>query len=303
MISEEFSNQIWVYFETNLSIKTRKEYWTVLKNFDKITGHDPMHLTNEDAMSYYHYLLDRINNDKLSYSTAVMRMSVMRSLCNFIEHYNKNHGKSYKNYFREISIPEQDKTITQQDIPTVEEVNALLSAAKDNHDNKAFLIFALAVKCGFTNTEICSLNYEFFSLDSMGNMCITLPARKQKPSRIIKLPQDIAKLIDAYTIQYQIDSGPIFINKRKTRIKLRDTERLLAKYTEICLKDNKIRKHYTIQALRHAAFSYMLRGGSSKEQTAHYGGISTKWMGRYDRIVTSETIEQAIDFSIISIHI
>ena len=36
MITEEFENKIWIYFQTNLSPRTRKEYWNIIKNFDDV---------------------------------------------------------------------------------------------------------------------------------------------------------------------------------------------------------------------------------------------------------------------------
>ena len=38
MISDTFKNTIWIYYETNLKARTRKEYWNVVKNFDKGRG-------------------------------------------------------------------------------------------------------------------------------------------------------------------------------------------------------------------------------------------------------------------------
>ena len=35
MISSKFENEIWIYFQTNLRPRTRKEYWNVIKSFDK----------------------------------------------------------------------------------------------------------------------------------------------------------------------------------------------------------------------------------------------------------------------------
>ena len=87
MISAKFEDEIWIYFQTNLSTRTRKEYWNVVKNFDKVIGHDPMKLTRKEAREYYNYLIERVNLGKLTYNTAVMRLSVMRSVCTFIETY------------------------------------------------------------------------------------------------------------------------------------------------------------------------------------------------------------------------
>ena len=105
MISDTFKNTIWIYYETNLKARTRKEYWNVVKNFDKVVGHDPLELSHTDAVTYYEHILNKISKNQLKYSTGVMRLSVIRSVCNFIEFNMSNHGKEYTNYFKEISIP------------------------------------------------------------------------------------------------------------------------------------------------------------------------------------------------------
>jgi site-specific recombinase XerD len=91
MISDTFKNTIWIYYETNLKARTRKEYWNVVKNFDKVVGHDPLELSHTDAVTYYEHILNKISKNQLKYSTGVMRLSVIRSVCNFIEFNMSNH--------------------------------------------------------------------------------------------------------------------------------------------------------------------------------------------------------------------
>lgn len=301
MISDQFMNTIWVFYEASLTPRTRKEYYNVVRNFDKIIGHDPLSLSYEDAMAYYHDLLDRIEKNRLSYTTGLMRLSVMRSLCEFIRYHHENHGLSYTNHFATISLPDIDKTIQQEELPTENELNTLLSLAKSSHDDKAFLIFSLVIKCGLTSNELSSLNIEYIVQDHQENICIQFPP-KRRQTRIIKLPAEVAELLNQYVDQMGIYEGPVFINKRKTRMKIRDAERILNKYIDLGIEQKSIKKHFTMQTLRHAAFSYMLKGGASPEAVAKYGGITTKWMSRYRKVTTFETEDQAIDYSIISIN-
>ena len=292
MISAKFEDEIWIYFQTNLSTRTRKEYWNVVKNFDKVIGHDPMKLTRKEAREYYNYLIERVNLGKLTYNTAVMRLSVMRSVCTFIETYIINHGRKYTNYFDGMTLPEQDKILNKDSIPNAMEIDNLLSAALDNNDNKAFLIFSLVIKMGLTNQEICSLDKEFICRDTDNNLCFNMPP-KNHIRRFICIPEDIAGLLDTYIKANNIQSGAIFLNMRKTRIKMRDTERMLALYTERLVKQRKLRRHYTMQTLRHAAISYMLLGGATKEDAAAFAGVTGKWMNRYDKIVLKDIINSA----------
>lgn len=83
---------------------------------------------------------------------------------------------------------------------------------------------------------------------------------------------------------------------------MRDTERLLASYTDKLVKAKKLRKHYTMQTLRHAAISYMLMGGASKDEVASYTGVTGKWMNRYDKIIADNVINVAANYNVININ-
>ena len=296
MISTKFEDEIWIYFQTNLSPRTRKEYWNVVRDFDRLTGHDPLKLTRKEALNYYNTLIEKVNAGRLSYNTAVMRLSVMKSVCTFIETYTVNHGRRYVNYFESMSLPEQDKILPKDAVPDAKEIDNLLSAALENNDNKAFLIFS------FVNQEICSLNKEFICRDKEGHLCFNMPP-KNHVSRFLIIPDDLGTLLDTYIEAENIQSGAIFLNLRKNRIKMRDTERLLASYTEKLVKARKLRKHYTMQTLRHAAISYMLIGGASKDEVAAYTGVTGKWMNRYDKIIADNVINAAANYNIININL
>lgn len=300
-VSDEFINKIWVYFETNLTTRTRKEYWNVVNLFTNCVGHDPYELTLQDANKFYRYLLDRINNQTLSYTTGVMRYSVMRSICDFIKNYKTSHGENYTNYFRDFTIPEQDKTINEADLPTLKEIDKVLNKALECNDYRAFTIFSLCLKLGLTNTEVCHLQYENIAVVDDSHLAITLPPAK-RITRILGLDKDISKILDKYIKEYQVSSGALFYNNRKNPIKMRDTERLLLKYIDLINEeeDNSVRP-FTMQSLRHVAFIMMLKGGASNNSVAKFGGITTKWMGRYERLVGKESVDMTGALSILSI--
>lgn len=70
-----------------------------------------------------------------------MRISVMRSLCEYIRYRREQQGISYYNYFNDIIVPDQDKTLLEENLPTDSEINALLELAADADDDTAFLVF------------------------------------------------------------------------------------------------------------------------------------------------------------------
>lgn len=321
MISTEFTDTIWIYFQSNLTEKTKKEYWKVLCDYDRITGKDLIKLSVSDADMYFNSLIDRVNKEKLAYSTAVMRLSVIRSISEFIHKYNERHGNNYENYFRGYTIPEPDKTINPESIPTPKELDGILKIMRKEKDLTALLIFLLGIKCGLTSKEISQIKRSHIFEEAGNNLCIKITktvanTRRTTPAttvRIARLPKDISKLLDAFLSSndnFNIHcydtcndtlSPYIFTNKHGTNMKVRDIERLIKKYMDLAMEKKIINKTFTMQDLRHAAFVYMLKGGAGKEKVADYGGISTKWMSRYDKIVTSKTFDQAIDYSIIKI--
>ena len=171
-------------------------------------------------------------------------------------------GISYYNYFNDIIVPDQDKTLLEENLPTDSEINALLELAAD--DDTAFLVFSLAVKCGLTSSEISKLDVEHIVIDVQERFCIQFPPSR-KTSRIIRLPKDINDLLQTYIEKYNRIEGAVFYNKHQTRLKVRDAQRILNHYIELGMECQKIHKHFTFQDLRHSAFKYMLAGGASED--------------------------------------
>jgi len=300
-ISKEFNDKIWIYFETNLKARTRKEYYNVVAHFTKCVGHDPYYLTLEDTKTFYEDLLTKINKEKLSYSTAVMRYSVMRSICDFIENYKINHGEEYTNYFKEFSLPEQDKTIKEEDLPSLKDIDLVLNKCIKCNDYRAFTIFSLCLKLGLTNTEVCHLTMENVLLVDEEHLALSLNNNK-RIRRILELDTDLSKILDKYLSDYEIAHGPLFYNNRNNQIKMRDTERLLQKYIDMVNTPKERIAPFTMQSLRHIAMIMLLKGNVSKENVAKFGGITTKWMNRYERIVNKNDVDINGRMSIISIN-
>lgn len=300
-ISKEFNDKIWIYFETNLKARTRKEYYNVVAHFTKCVGHDPYYLTLEDTKTFYEDLLNKINKEKLSYSTAVMRYSVMRSICDFIENYKINHGEEYTNYFKEFSLPEQDKTIKEEDLPSLKDIDLVLNKCIECNDYRAFTIFSLCLKLGLTNTEVCHLTMENVLLEDEKHLALSLNNNK-RIRRILELDTDLSKILDKYLNDYEIAHGPLFYNNRNNQIKMRDTERLLQKYIDMVNTPKERIAPFTMQSLRHIAMIMLLKGNVSKENVAKFGGITTKWMNRYERIVNKNDVDINGRMSIISIN-
>lgn len=212
-LSDEFNSSIWTFYQTNLSARTRKEYLNIIRNFTKLTKTDPLKLTKEAAECYINELNARYTQKKLSYNTLVMRISVMRSLCEYIRYRREQQGISYYNYFNDIIVPEQDKTLLEENLPTDSEINVLLELAA-NAMMIRLLVFSLADKMRLTSSEISKLDVEHIVIDVQERFCIQFPPSR-KTSRIIRLPKDINDLLQTYIEKYNRIEGAVFYNKHR----------------------------------------------------------------------------------------
>ena len=70
VLSDEFINTIWIFFKSKLSKRTQQEYFAVIKSFVKITGKDPLKITQQACEQYVTYLRTRMESNRLSYTTA-----------------------------------------------------------------------------------------------------------------------------------------------------------------------------------------------------------------------------------------
>lgn len=308
--SDEFLYSIWNFFSANLSEKTRKNYFNIIKSYIKLTGNTPDNLTHSDSDKYFNELVTKMNAGKLSKTTAIMRLSVMKSLCDYIKHKKNMSGEEYTNFFREYTIPSPDKDILNESLPSEEEIDYLFNTALHEKDDTFFCILALVVKCGLTISELCRITTGSVLYDKNENICLSINESK-KVSRIIKLPADVNKIMKKYLKKHvNISDGEnnedadiyIFHNKRGTNLKPRDAERLLKQYITVGTDDKMIKKSFTFQDLRHAAIKYMLIGNVSDDEVAAYCGITTKWLPRYRRIVSDSYVIKSADYSVISIN-
>jgi site-specific recombinase XerD len=301
--SNDFLYSIWNFFAANLSERTRKNYYNIVRGYIKITGHNPDELTHSDADKYYNELVTKMNSGRLSRSTAIMRLAVMKSLCDYITHKKYIAGEVYTNFFRDYVIPEENKELATEALPSEDEINYLLEASKKAKDDTFTCILSLIVKCGLTTSELCRLEADSILYDKKNVICLNI-RETRKVSRIIRLPADVNKIMKKYLKKSDIigSDNYIFHNKRGTCLKPRDAERLLKQYVDNGIYDKKIGKAFTFQDLRHAAIKYMLMGNASNDEVAAYCGITTKWLPRYQRVVTDGNAITSADYSVISIN-
>ena len=69
-----------------------------------------------------------------------MRMSVMRTLCEYIRVRENNAGRNYINYFKDYILPDENKIITTDKLPCEDDISTILDLSSKAGDDMAYMI-------------------------------------------------------------------------------------------------------------------------------------------------------------------
>lgn len=298
-MTELFSNTIWPAFCQKLkSSDSRDNYKYILDDFYRFTGLSYELCTKDNALAYDRHL-ERLEyqdgKNKIKHSTHVARISCLRSVGDFIS--KCNFIPDYENPFLYVIVKAVDAELNDTDIPSIEDMEYLFRAAENSP--RDFLIFLLAGKCALSTSQICALKMTDLAMNEDGKLS-GLTIRNGNYSHTILLPDDVLVALHRY-LEIREPSEQLFINKRHTKLKERDLQRLLKKYTSE-LRDVLCKKDFTISELKHAAVKYMRIGGATDEEIAKYTGAVTPGMfTRYNK-VSDEDMDKAVSYSVLSVN-
>lgn len=300
-----FDENIWPAFCSKLKPETALKYRIIYNEFFEFVGKKPIYLcSTNDAFDYDKWLTMRENIRKpyasdegkklsISHSTHYARISVMRSLCSFIEKLNYYEG--FTNPFSSIVLAADNAEVSYYDMPTLEDLDMLLAAARENQSD--FCMYTLIIKCALSTKQICNLKQEHLFEDESGQLVLKL--KDGHYEHFIALPLDVTAVLRSYappmTTEY------LFCNKWGKPLTEKTLQRNLKKYLSD-LQDKLINKDFTIQQIRHASIAYMKAGGASDEDVANYLNLATvSNFSRYNK-VSNEASSHTADYSILSVH-
>ncbi len=288
-LSDLFKNVIWPDYSqapnkvTN-KIKNERTLKDYLRNVHYICASckkDFIDIEAEDAENYFKKLA------KEKKYTVRSRNSILVSLRNLssyiVEHREKYGLKNYCNAFITVQSPEYDTYIKETELPTDEEINKIMTACEE--DEMLTVIFMFINRMGLSASEVCNLSQGKIRMDGASRYYIDFSDKLHE--RFVKIPGDV---MDSFLKYFNPstnpnvgvrDATPLFLNKRKNRIQVRNLEMYLASM----VKKAGIKKHITLQDLRNAATARMLLNGAPADKVAEYTGISDRWIYRYNRVL------------------
>ena len=267
-ISEEFQIVLDEFLHSKKGKRTKVEYKNTLRLLcENIVHKDFLEITEQDAESIFHNMNEKVYDGSLTYKTVCYRLSVYNCVAKYIE---TNHPEmGFVNPFRNIERPVIQDKVSPAKIPTLSELDKILTVAKDNP--MYYLILALTTRCGLTATNIVRLTKSniFIENDKMG-IYIPHPENEQKTLSIL-LPDDVKTLMGQYleSLGYEDEQKHIFYNKRGNAITLKN---LSDNIGEI-VRTADVEFHYTLKDMRTRAILDLVDAGADDETVQQYMGL------------------------------
>lgn len=258
--------------------KTIHNYKHVIEQFLDFS-HKDFVSTDENDVKQYISLLRRNKKAETSIQTY---LSIMSSFFNFLQEKDVI-GKEITNVFSIYKPLGTHKRIASEKIPSVTDINTLLEVSKQ-FNTEYYLIIALAVKCGLSESEIFNLNVGDFFVDRYKKLGIRVICEDKV--RYVKLPLDIANIVNGYVSKKKLENAdknsPLFTSIRNTRLSARTI-----RYNIRQINDKAgISPAITLQDMRNFTAVSLLKSGVSPQDVASTLGIGISWITRYDRAVS-----------------
>lgn len=276
------NEQIWSDFANNLkSDQSRKEYRHAIEEITEYLGKPFLEITALDSQAYF----NQLQTKNMKRSTILVRQAKLRSFSNFLLKNTAIYHIDYAfNPFVRINfMPEPPKHIEEQHVPSIEEMDSLLSRSSRNPE--IFLVLSLIIKCGLSVSEICHIKIDDFYLDQANIPYLKVHARRK--DRNIKITNDLVDILNDY-FRYARPDEYLFENRNGKQLRIRDLERHFQK----AIPDSS----YTLSDIRNGSIASMLSQGIPEKTVAEYLGIMPNWLRRYENVIPELGL-QAIDLN------
>jgi len=297
IISEKTEQIINDYALALKSEKSRKEYYYIIRGFCDYCGKDYLKAGVEDFKLYFESMKTAAKNGEKSHKTIGKVYSVLSNFSAYIVSNAENYGiTGFYNHLMKIAKPEISHNITIQNIPSMEQLDKIYTAAQN--DALMYCVIALVNKCALTVDQICNLQMRSFIMDSENNCGMIFPYQ-YSADRYIKLPDDVRDILNDYVaIAREAKGDYLFCNKRGGQITPRVLQNRMQMVVERAAGEEEWK--FSLQDIRNMSAVLMLKGGGEADEVADYIGIQTQWMQRYDRAVV-EFAEAPCDYINLSI--
>ncbi len=263
-MSDLFAERIYPAFaSTKKKPRTAADYFQSARMICDFCKKDFLSLTSEDAKAYYEYLKEQEANGKISNRTIKVRFVGFNQLARFVcAGYPE---QMQDNPFENILLPLTEEHLKYQRIPSMKEIDDLLTAAKD--DEQMYLILCLICRMGLTASETVKLRRQQIVEMDEGKIAIICTG-KDGNELLRPVPEDVRDILLSFMEKNGIEAE-LFHNEWKKPLTERNLDYLIKKYSALAGIETKC----SVKDLRNRAILSMLQANASPQEVAQYAGI------------------------------
>lgn len=268
-ISDYFKNEIFPQYCTRMrNAKTKKEYAGYVRILcDKFVRKDFLDITPADAHEAFHKMKERQERGELSGRTICVRLSSYNAISRFIE--EEYPELEFENPFSKIERPEINDRIMETHIPSLAELDAILTEAKS--EPMYYLILAISTRTGMAASKIIRLTKTcVFEENGAIGVYLNDDLYPQKSSAIV-FPNDVGILFKKYieSIIVVDSENHIFYNKHGNPLTIKNLDSNISRI----VKKAGVTYPYTLKDMRSRAILDMIDAGADEKAVQNYVGI------------------------------
>lgn len=269
-ISKEFiQDYLSAFLNSVRGDRTKVEYVGYIRLLCEKLGKDFLDITDDDAFKIFHSWKEDCRRGDLSRKTICVRLACYNSLARFITNFDSE--LEYENPFAGITRPEVTDSISALHVPSLEELDAIMSAASS--DPMCYLVLALVSRCGLSATKITQITMNSIVRDESKVGIILKEKTSSKEDNVIVLPDDVATLFINYVeglpdsmLDYE---GHVFYNSRGRALTIKNLDTYISKYVSMA----NLERVYTLKDIRSRAVLEMIHAGASETEVMKYVNI------------------------------
>jgi site-specific recombinase XerD len=273
--------------ERNASPLTIVNYQHALSKFREQPNLPPW---SECQPEHFRAYLLVLMKAKAARSTVRLHFAALRTFYRFLM---ERHGLKV-NPLKQVQLPKQHKNLPIVLSPRqIEELLTVPLRVEKEKQAPAWAaardvaILELFYSSGLRISELVSLNVE--DLDTYTEMVRVLG--KGRKERLCPVGNPALEAVQRYRQEAAVHHGPLFINKRRSRLAVRNVREMLKKY----LRHTKIALAVTPHKLRHSFATHLLDNGAdlrSVQSLLGHASLSTTQIYTH---VTTERLKKAYD--------
>ena len=275
-LSDEFRDVLEEYRATVGSPRTFDEYSSYINILCNFLKCDFLAIDEADADRYFSYLKGKMGEKKISARTFCARLSCYRSVSSFIE--TEHEELEFKNPFTKIIRPDTKTDIDPSAIPTLDELDAVMSAAKKD-SAMAYIIMALASRMCLSSTSVLRLKKS--SVLKEGEkvyLRVDASSSAGRNARYCVVPDDLVEPLLNYVASVPMYAeGHLFYNRRQRPLRMRN----LASLVKSIVKESGVGKNYTMKDLRSRGVLELVNSGVNVSDIQEYAGIGPNRMADF----------------------